>query len=283
MDHAWTADAEIRERVSRIDGLLEELDNLPEEPARTTALETVQALVLLYGDGLSRIVKLAADANGPLLMEALSRDEVVGHLLLVHGLHPLALQSRVAMALDEVRPYLRSHGGDVELVRVEGLTAVIRLVGSCHGCQSSRRTFKLAIEEAIRQHAPDLELLKTEGVPGEVTSPLTSIAAGGQSGWHVVGALPELEREGIRSRQIAGKPVLFLKLETTYYAYSDECPGCGSSFEKGVLSEGDLHCAECLRRYDLHRAGVCLDAFGFHLEPLPLLVDDSGILRVAVA
>ena len=60
-------------------------------------------------------------------------------------------------ALDEVRPYLASHGGDVELLGVEDGVVRLRLEGSCNGCPSSAMTLKLAIEEAIARAAPDVE------------------------------------------------------------------------------------------------------------------------------
>ena len=64
-------------------------------------------------------------------------DELVSHLLLLHGLHPVSLGDRVLDALDEVRPYLESHGGDVELVGMEGPVVRLRMQGSCSGCPSS--------------------------------------------------------------------------------------------------------------------------------------------------
>jgi Fe-S cluster biogenesis protein NfuA len=87
----------------------------------------------------------------------LAGDEMVSHLLLVHGLHPLDLRTRIAGALEEVRPYLRSHGGEVELDAIEPPTVRLRLRGSCHGCPSSTVTLKLAIEAAIRKAAPEIE------------------------------------------------------------------------------------------------------------------------------
>ena len=45
-------------------------------------------------------------------------DELVAHLLLLHGLHPVPVRERVLGALDEVRPYLATHGGGVELLDV---------------------------------------------------------------------------------------------------------------------------------------------------------------------
>jgi Fe-S cluster biogenesis protein NfuA len=85
-------------------------------------------------------------------------------LLLLYGLHPLDFDSRVRQALDQVRPYLRSHGGDVELLDTTGGVVRLRMQGSCHGCPSSAMTLQSAIEEAIYAKAPDLTALEVEGV-----------------------------------------------------------------------------------------------------------------------
>ena len=65
-------------------------------------------------------------------------------------------------ALEEVRPYLESHGGDVELLAVEDGVVRLRMQGSCSGCPSSAMTLKLAIEDAIRKHAPEVEQIEAE-------------------------------------------------------------------------------------------------------------------------
>jgi Fe-S cluster biogenesis protein NfuA len=63
-----------------------------------------------------------------------------------------------------VRPYLATHGGNVELVRVERGVAHVRLQGTCHGCPSSTATLTQAIEQAVFKAAPDLEQVTAEGV-----------------------------------------------------------------------------------------------------------------------
>jgi Fe-S cluster biogenesis protein NfuA len=108
----------------------------------------------MYGEGLSRIV-----AAGPVPVE----DELVAHLLLLHGLHPVPLHERVIGALDEVRPYLVAHGGGVELVGVDEGVVRLRLEGACNGCPSSALTLKSAVEEAISRAAPDVERIEAEG------------------------------------------------------------------------------------------------------------------------
>jgi hypothetical protein len=83
--------------------------------ARERAEELVRLVVELYGAGLERVLELAYDA-GALdddLLASLAGDELVSSLLLVHGLHPYGVEERVQRALDDVRPYLGSHGGDV--------------------------------------------------------------------------------------------------------------------------------------------------------------------------
>ena len=83
--------------------------------------------------------------------------------MLIHGLYPVGLDERVAEALDSVRPYMESHGGNVELLGIEDGIARIRLEGSCDGCPASSSTLELAIKSALDEAAPDLEGLVVEG------------------------------------------------------------------------------------------------------------------------
>jgi len=147
--------------AERVERLLEAAEALPDARARATALAAVQGVVELYGAALARIVERV----GPGTARALADDELVGHLLLVHDLHPLAVEQRVRDALDGVRPYLGSHGGDVELVAVEGDVARVRLQGSCDGCPASAATLKLAIEQAVLAAAPELERVEAQAPP----------------------------------------------------------------------------------------------------------------------
>jgi Fe-S cluster biogenesis protein NfuA len=150
--------------VADIERLLEEVEALPDLAARQTATALATALLDLYGEGLARMVEIVAqrDDDGE-LASALAGDELVAHLLLLHGLHPEPVQRRVHQALVEVRPYLEAHGGDVELLSVEDGVVRLALNGSCKGCPSSAATLKLAIEDAIRRAAPDVERVEAEG------------------------------------------------------------------------------------------------------------------------
>jgi Fe-S cluster biogenesis protein NfuA len=141
-------DAEVRERVARLERILEEIEDDPR------ATEALQAVVELYGEAIARFLAGATPTE----------DELLSHLLLVHDLHPVDVAARVRAALDDVRPYLGSHGGDVELLGVEDGVARVRLNGTCDGCPSSAVTLRNAIEEAVMRAAPELERIEAEGL-----------------------------------------------------------------------------------------------------------------------
>jgi len=283
---------EDRELIGRVEGLLEELESLPDPAARGVALETVQAVLELYGEGLERIVGGVGEVQATTLVS----DELIEHLLLLHGLHPVSVETRVRAALDGVRPYLGSHGGDVELISVSDGVALVRMKGSCEGCPASAMTLKLAIEDAVLKGAPDVESVQAQddgAVPAAASeSPLLQIdvvrPAAPEAAWAAAGALPQLSGGETLLKEIAGERVLFLRLQDgTPYAYRPECPGCEGSLEGGALETAglvgaELACPGCGHRYDVVRAGRCLDAPELHLEPVPLLVDEAGLVRVAV-
>ena len=289
-------DRQARDRVGRVETLLEELETLPDPEVRERAMEVVEALLDLYGEGLSRVVERIAERDDGELAQALSGDELVSHLLLLHDLHPVPLEQRVRAGLEEVRPYLESHGGDVELLEIVDGVARLRLEGSCSGCPSSTMTLKLAIEDAIHKAAPDLRAIEAEGAvqpppppPGllqlevsEAVREQPTHPTDGQQAWAMAGAMPELSGGGLVVKRVSGEAVLFVRLNGTFYAYRPACPDCGESLEHAALEAAQLRCATCRRRYDVRGAGRCVDDPDLHLEPVPLLVDDSGMVKVAL-
>jgi Fe-S cluster biogenesis protein NfuA/nitrite reductase/ring-hydroxylating ferredoxin subunit len=254
------------ERVAQVERLLEEVDESGEA--------LVQALLDMYGEGLRRIVEHADVA-------ALADDELVSHLLLLHDLHPVPVEERVREALESVRPYLESHGGNVELMDVDEGVVHLRLSGSCNGCPSSTMTLKLAIEDAIQRMAPEVERVEAEGVsePGLLQLEVSESLRGD---WETVGGLPELRARSTLVKQVAGTQLLFAALDDNLYAYRDGCPGCQGSLEGARLSNGEVECPGCRLTFDVRRAGRCLEEPQLSLEPVPLLTDDAGIAKVAL-
>ena len=286
-----TSPEELIERVQR---LTEELDRVADPVTRARAEELVGAVIEVYGQGLERIVELiGTDESSAELRDRLAADGIVASLMLIHGLYPVGLGERVTEALDSVRPYMESHGGNVELLGIEDGIARIRLEGSCDGCPASSSTLELAIKSALDEAAPDLEGLVVEGAveapkpatpgPGSLELPVVQVpsAAAAPPSWFALGAADGLAEGELITASVNGVELIVARVEGNALAFRDRCAGCGSALGAAALDEGTLTCPECERGFFLPRAGRSLDDDRLLLEPLPLL-DGAGGSRVAI-
>ncbi len=291
---------DLRATGERIDALLE-ASAAGGVVARERAEELVRLVADLYGAGLERILDLVHEAGrlDDEVLAALAGDDLVSSLLLVHGLHPYDVDERVERALDGVRPYLGSHGGDVELIGVtdEG-TVRLRLLGSCDGCPSSAVTLKLAVEGAIEAAAPEITAIEVEEVSapgGETLIAVSSLRSrlaeqSEAASWESVPGLSDLAPGAVTIVEAGSARLLVCRLGSELFAYQDRCPRCEASLRGAALSrrlgaavgEAVLRCPGCQAHYDVRRAGACLDDEAFHLTPVPLL-SEGGTVSVAIA
>jgi Fe-S cluster biogenesis protein NfuA len=172
-----TNDDDFRGRIGRIETLIDEIERFADPAAQERAREIVQALLDYHGAGLANLLGHIATAGTPgrAILEAMTRDDLVSSLLLLYGLHPHDLDARVSRALERVRPQLRTHGGDVELLGLDGGVVRLRMQGSCHGCPSSAATLRQTIETANYEAAPDVVSIEVEGAVGTADSSLLPI------------------------------------------------------------------------------------------------------------
>jgi Fe-S cluster biogenesis protein NfuA len=175
-------------RMERIEGLIGQAEQFADPVACTVARDVVGSLLELHGAGLARVLDVLAASGdvGRSIVQALIADGLVASLLLLHGLHPVDLESRVRMALDTVRPTLAGHGGGVELLGIEEGVIRLRLEGNCNGCPSSGETLRNLVETALDEAAPDrggLEVIGTELLPSRLISlPLLGEVTAGAAG-----------------------------------------------------------------------------------------------------
>jgi Fe-S cluster biogenesis protein NfuA len=164
---------EFQQRIQKIEALVRKIESLADAEARASALELFQLVMDLHGASVERMMNIVFEAGEPgqAIIDRLGRDDLVGSLLLLYGLHPLDLEARVIQALDKLRPELRSHGAQVELLGVNNGVVRLRLEQSASGCGSSAQSLRVAVEEAIYDAAPDLTALEVEG---GVTQPFSS-------------------------------------------------------------------------------------------------------------
>ncbi|MFG2196529.1 NifU family protein [Streptomyces sp. NPDC048639] len=153
-----------RRHVARTEELLAGLDTLPDNVAAARALECVEALVDLYGECLGRVMEHATSGEGDgALARRLADDELVGHLLLVHDLHPDPADVRARRAVEQVRPQLQSLGGDAELLEAADGAVRIRVQGG-RGCSSSPDALEQTVRDAVGGAAPEVERIDIETV-----------------------------------------------------------------------------------------------------------------------
>ncbi|HYB29151.1 MAG TPA: NifU family protein [Solirubrobacteraceae bacterium] len=266
--------------VQRVQELQEQLESSHDSATRELAEELVSAVVQMYGAGLERVLTSLFEAGpeGEGIAASLADDPLVATLLLIHDLHPVPLEQRVQQALDSVRPYMESHGGDVELLSLDNGIARIHLQGSCSDCSASSVTLELAIKRALEEAAPDLEGLEVEGMSARTDGG----AGGADSMWIDVESVSELADGSLAPVSVAGRELLVANIDGSLLAYRDRCASCGAPLHGGLLLAGALSCPECARSFFLPSAGRSMDDDRLQLEPVPLLHTD-GRVKVALA
>ncbi len=212
--------------LERVQELTDALQALEDGPAKEIAEELVGAIVDLYGEGLTRIMQALPQhsALGEEIRERLANDGVVASLLLIHDLYPVPLETRVLEALASVRPYMESHGGNVELTGIVDGVAQLRLEGHCHGCPASLSTLELAIKDALEQAAPDLLGVEVDGL----VQPEAVRQARPRPRWLSLDAADEVEPGALRTVTARGVELLVANVAGTLLAYRSDCPVCES-------------------------------------------------------
>lgn len=261
--------------------------------ARERAEQLVREVSDLYGAALERMLAVAVAAD-PRLADRFAGDDLVASLLLVHGLHPHDVRRRVAEALDSVRPYLGSHGGDVTLLGVErgpDGDHVVRLAfaGSCKSCPSSSVTLELAVQDAVRAAAPEIGSIEVvaaqEGSAHGVIPPDSLLhhvhTTGRQANWQPAPELSELAPGEVGGFSVGGTTALVCRVGDALYAYVDRCPHCTGSLAGTRLDGTVVRCPRCHTAFDATHAGAAVGGGVEHLEPIPVLTR-RGVLSVAV-
>lgn len=181
-------DAGFRAQVQKIGELVEQLETNADPHARATAKQLLESMMALHGAALERILEIASQSGeaGELVIRNCGNDELVSSVLLLYGLHPQDLISRVAHALEKKRAYLESHAAIAELVSIaEDGTVTVRLTLKTNGggCGSTAAAIKVALEGALQDAAPDAASIVVEEAGSLTRSGFVSLAQlqGGQA------------------------------------------------------------------------------------------------------
>ncbi|WP_061006950.1 NifU family protein [Mycolicibacterium mucogenicum] len=285
---ARPVDPSFEELAKRVDDAIAALSALDPE-ARRVAEELKVAVETIHRAGLVTIVRAmrTSESARPLLFELV--DDPVVHLLL--SLHEIIRPDPVTTAnkaLDEVRPQLQGHGGDVTLIRIEDGTAYVRLQGACNGCSMSSVTLRNLVEKALVdgvQPITAVEVLPNEPEPTLIpTSSLFSSRHPVEEGWAEAGPVADVPEGALSAVQLraAGSTqdvsVLVVNLDGQFTAYVNECAHEALPLDNAVLdaTNGTLTCPWHGFCYDA-ASGECFTAPAAQLEQLPLRVDDGQL------
>jgi hypothetical protein len=146
--------AEVRGRLAVLDEQLARLENTP-GPISELALAAASGLAEIYGQALARVLDLA----GPGQVERMLGDELIGHLLALHGIHPERVEARVARVINGLRAPLSTLGARLELVGIDDAVATVRV--AVDRCGQGSAAIEQAVRGAILAGVPELTAVTT--------------------------------------------------------------------------------------------------------------------------
>ena len=278
-----TADTSDFETLARrVDEAIAAIAGL-DEPAKARATDLKDAIEAFHKLALTRMVRaLKADPRGKELLFDMVDAPEIRALLTMHGILRADPLTRATRALETVKPYVQSHGGDVELVRLEGDTAVVRLSGACRGCSLSAVTLRDSVTEALKAQVPEIARVEL-AEPEPDLIPLDSLfAAPTATGW-VEGPLAS-EVSPSRGFRLAldgpagERSVVIFRIGETLSAFHNQCAHQGLPIDGGLIDPtgGTVTCPWHGFCFDA-KTGECLTAPEAQLEPLPLQVRDGRV------
>ncbi len=222
-----------------------------------------QAIEDLQGEALRRLVRaLKIDPAARAAMLDALQDEVVYAVLRHHNVVKPSLSERVEEALESIRPMLGSHGGNVELVRIEPPAIEIRFMGACDGCPASALTFYAGVKKAVESACPEItSIMQVKGLGGgaENLRFVSPFALDAEGSWHWACRLDDIPHGGVKTLEIAGTGVLMSRQGAIVTCFQNACAHFGMALDGGVVENGIITCPYHHFEYDL-TSGECLTA-----------------------
>ena len=253
-------------------------------------LDTLVRTLEREGDERALLLLELVDAIHRPALALIARGErdhpVVQALLAMYSLADVDDETLAEEALDEVRPYVESHGGEVELLSVEDGVVRVRMSGSCHGCAGSEMTLRRGIEEALREHLPGFrEVVAEQTAAAEPAAPgpqLLQIEGLRRPVFVDAGRIEDVARGELRAVVVEEVPVLVANVSGEVYAFRNGCPVDDLPLEGARLTDDAvLVCPWHNCAYDARSGKRVDDPAEAGLAVVPIALED-GTLRVAV-
>lgn len=154
----------LEEAVARIRALVDDLETHHDPVVVEAVFELLDWIDVLHREGLQR---LAGGLSGVGYLEKALDDPIVAHLFAIYGLAPSqGSAAAVEAALEEVRPYVQSHGGEMTLRSIDEGVVHLQMHGACDGCPSAVVTLTDTVARAIRERWPGMIRVEVSEPPG---------------------------------------------------------------------------------------------------------------------
>ena len=272
----------------RLDTLVQSFEQHPIEQVRQESMEMLGLVDALHRDGIHRLVELLWTGS-PAILEKALQDPAINILLQLYDLAPGEPEplEQVELALGQVRPYIQSHGGAVEVLDVVEGVVHLRLSGSCQGCAGSAMTLKRGIEVALRDGFPGFQGIEVHE-PVDVAKrklpanfiPLQQLGTRAKPlnrpVFTTVAQVEMLPPGSLMSVEVTGKRILLCNVAGEIYAYGNECPGSTLPLDEGLLKGTVLVCPWHNCPFDA-RTGRRLDNGADRLQVIPVAVRNGEI------
>lgn len=281
-----------QEETVTLESLVEEIKNFEsaiaswDEEQKAVVEGLKQSIEALHKEALTRLIRRVKQESISALRQAVE-DEVVYGILRYHELikppQP-SLEMRIKQALDEVRPGLKSHNGDVELVAIKlPDTVEVRLIGTCSNCPASTLTLKQGVEQAIKNYCPEIQqvvAVNTPVVAQNNHSILSPFSAEQEAGWVALTTVDQIPDGEIIAVEVEGLKLILTRFEEQVKAYRNSCTHLAMPLDQGEVKDGILTCPFHHFQYRLE-TGECLTAPEMSLQPYPVKrVGERVLVRV---
>ncbi|MEJ9281188.1 NifU family protein [Ureibacillus thermosphaericus] len=279
-----TQSKSVEQLTERIDQVLREIREMDfTDYQLKKIMELKKAIEAFHEDALRKLVKIvrSTDEGKQLMLEAIE-DPSVYAMLLLHGIIKQNLYTKVAAVMEEIRPYLNSHGGDIELEKIDGNVVYVRMQGACSGCSLSAVTLKNGVEEAIKARVPEVERVEMVNDLSPGYMPYKRNIDEGDlmnSGWREGPNVDELEENKPYYLTIDEVDVLLIIIDNKIMAYRNRCPHRGIPFTQETVEQEDhmvLIGHDNTLRFDLTN-GECVTVPHIQLEPFPVRIENKQV------
>lgn len=270
--------SEFDELAANVDAAAASISEL-DAGAQSAARSLAEAVEAFHRPGLVHIVQtLKSDPRGKELLFDLVDEPSVRALFAMHGIIKADPMTRANQALLAVRPYLQSHGGDVDLVKIEDGAAFVRLQGSCNGCSMSAVTLREGVEEALVQLDEIDRIEVLEDQPTTAFIPLESVGRKpkADTGWVPGPSLGEIGGNPMLRFDVGDDSFIITNVDNRIAAFRNACIHQGLSLDGGMIEDGVLRCPWHGFTFDAS-SGECLSSPGAQLVQIPTRIDNDVV------